>query len=192
MHVPAFCGTCGAVFRSGIVVEKFTDETPAGNSGAPCPVCGRMGNVPGGVFNFLGNTIEILSAPQRTTDELTRLVEILSEASEKRESPDVIVEVINGELPGLSGLADLLPKTRAGLNSYISMTVAVSVLIWQTRTDADGARNITVEQALNHIFNQTNISAESLGPQLRSRVRRNESCPCGSGRKYKRCCGQLP
>ena len=27
--------------------------------------------------------------------------------------------------------------------------------------------------------------------QINKKVKRNEPCPCGSGKKYKRCCGAL-
>ena len=33
------------------------------------------------------------------------------------------------------------------------------------------------------------VAPRSLGPVWRSTPGRNDSCPCGSGREYKRCCG---
>jgi hypothetical protein len=51
------------------------------------PLCrqrGGMGHIPDGVFNFVGNTIQILSAPQRTVNELSRLAQIIREAREKK------------------------------------------------------------------------------------------------------------
>jgi len=62
VDVAAFCDSCGAVFKSGKVLEIGTEEQFVGNSAGPCPVCIRMGHIPGGVLSFLGSTIEILSA----------------------------------------------------------------------------------------------------------------------------------
>src|SRR5712691_4196594 len=100
VHVPAFCDTCGTVFNSGIVVENATNITFVGNSAGPCPVCGGMGHIPDGVFNFVGNTIQILSAPQRTVNELSRLAQIIREAREKKETPEEVAKKIREELPG--------------------------------------------------------------------------------------------
>ena len=53
--------------------------------------------------------------------------------------------------------------------------------------------NVEVQQPINHTAPQmfTN-SGEAKGPQHSSKplVGRNESCPCGSGKKYKNCCGK--
>jgi hypothetical protein len=192
MHIPAFCDTCGAVYRSGIVVARISDDVPADNRAVPCPVCDNRGRIPGGVFDFLRAAIVILAAPERNLHELTRLTEILSEATDKKLSSDAIVDAVRHELPGLAGVAELFPPAQAGLNSYISMTVALSVLIWGASSSADGAATITVEQAIDHIFNETSRAAEKLCRHLRPSARRNETCPCGSGKKYKRCCGRLP
>lgn len=46
-------------------------------------------------------------------------------------------------------------------------------------------------QSQNHrlgIFADTPLE-ESLGPIERPQIGRNDDCPCGSGDKYKRCCG---
>jgi hypothetical protein len=191
VYVPAFCDSCAAVFRSDIVVEDSTDETFAGTTAGPCPVCGGMGHIPDGVFTFVGNTIEILSAPQRTKDELTSLANILTESCGNRLSPDEITEKINAEVPGLPGLANLLPQTRAELYSFVVLIVAVISLLLQENRDGDGATKVSVEQTINHILNETNTQADSLGLLSKPIAGRNEPCPCGSGKRYKRCCGQL-
>ena len=35
------------------------------------------------------------------------------------------------------------------------------------------------------------LSGAAPAPQRAHKVGRNEPCPCGSGKKYKRCCGAL-
>lgn len=39
-----------------------------------------MGHVPDGVYNFIGNTIELLNGPLRVVAELQRLADILKNA----------------------------------------------------------------------------------------------------------------
>lgn len=191
MHVPAFCDTCEAVFRSGIVVENATNITFVGNRAGPCPVCGGMGHVPDGVFNFVGNTIQILSAPQRTVDELSRLAQIIREARERRESPEVVAQKIREQLPELAGLTDLLPKTRAELYSFLALIIAVIALITQSGGE-NKTTNVTVNQTINQVFIETEKNAKppQAPQQATKKVGRNEPCSCGSGKKYKRCCGK--
>lgn len=197
MDVPAFCNTCGAVFRSGIAVENSRGIVFAGNQAGPCPLCGGMGHIPDGVFNFVENTIEILSAPQRTVDELSRLARILHEAREKKQSPETIAQSIRKELPGLSGLVDLFPKSRAELYAFLALIVAVITLISESSGGSGKATNITVNQTINQVLVQTEkeSSAQEKARQPTKKaapnVGRNELCPCGSGKKYKKCCGRL-
>lgn len=197
MHIPAFCDTCGAVFRSGIVVKNSTNITFAGNRAGPCPACGGTGHIPDGVFNFIGNTIEILSAPKRTVDELSHLTNILREAKEKQRSPEEVAEKIREELPELSGLADLLPKTRAELYAFLALIVAVIALSTQGNPGGNNTTNITVEQTINQVFLETdkaakpNEVARPPAKRVSPKIGRNEPCPCGSGKKYKKCCGRV-
>jgi uncharacterized protein YecA (UPF0149 family) len=156
-----------------------------------------MGHVPDGVFNFVGNTIEILSAPKRTVDELSRLAKILREAQEKKRSLEEVAETIRKEVPELAGLADLLPNNRAELYAFLALIVAVIALLTQGSESGSNTTNITVNQTINQVFVETDKAAkpkENTGPQAKQatpKVGRNDPCPCGSGKKYKKCCGRV-
>jgi hypothetical protein len=63
-NLPAICDDCGTMFPSGFVMENCTNISLSGNKSGPCPSCGGMGSIPDGVFNVLGNVIEILDAPK--------------------------------------------------------------------------------------------------------------------------------
>lgn len=191
VSLPAFCDTCGAVFRSGIVVDDFTDARFAGNSAGPCPVCAGTGHVAGRVFDFIGSAIPILSAPQVTEDRLTRLATILTEACGRRRSLDEIGASIDDQVPELAGIADLVRKDSAELYSLLTLIVAAIALLIKARRDRGPKAQITVDQTMDHILNETKVVARSLGPRLRPRVRRNGPCRCGSGKRYKHCCGRL-
>ena len=171
MDVPAFCDTCGAVFRSGIVVQNSTNITFVGNRAGPCPICGGMGHIPDGVFNFVGDTIEILSAPRRTVDELSRLAKILREAREKKQGPEEVAQTIRKELPELSRLADLLPKTRAELYAFLALIIAVVTLLSQSVGGDRKSTNITVNQTISQVLVETEKSAKPCRDMWRTRWR---------------------
>ena len=46
-----------------------------------------------------------------------------------------------------------------------------------------------VEKSSGKSEEQTN--EEKSINQINKKVKRNEPCPCGSGKKYKKCCGKL-
>ena len=78
MRVPAVCDNCGAIFPSTFEVSNSTDISFSGCGSGPCPACGGQGHIPDGVYNFIGNTIELLSGPKRSVSELQRLALILT------------------------------------------------------------------------------------------------------------------
>jgi hypothetical protein len=190
VQVAAFCDTCGAVFPSSVAVVDSGSAALAGSSAGPCPVCAGTGHIPDGVSDFVANTIEILSSPQLAEEQLRALGEILTEACGKRENPDQIVEKIGQLAPGLSGIADLVRNAGADLYSFLVLTVTVIALQSQARRSGDAGPAITVPHVIEHLFNETSKLA-SRTDWPRPRVGRNQPCPCGSGKRYKRCCGRL-
>ncbi len=188
--VPAFCDTCGTPFPSGFSFENATNITLSGNKSGPCPKCGGMGHIPDGVFNFIGSTIEILSAPQRTVEELSRLAQILHDAKSRQQSTEQVATKIKEELPELSSIADLLPKNRGELYGFLAVILAAIQLFTQSPKPS---QNITIN--VSQVIEQTlaNAPTEKPKPQVSipsKKVGRNDPCPCGSGIKYKKCHGK--
>ena len=152
-----------------------------------------MGHIPDGVYNFIGNTIELLSGPSRTRLELERLAEILSRAREQRASLDQVSERIQKEIPEMSSLRELLPKTRSELYSFIAIIITVIGLILGQIKQGGSAR-VTINEVVNVIYQQQHITAQDqvndpkVMDKVRKKVGRNDPCPCGSGKKYKKCC----
>jgi preprotein translocase subunit SecA len=53
--------------------------------------------------------------------------------------------------------------------------------------------NADVDEILKQLEGQTEaLKAEFEAKQQKKRVKRNDPCPCGSGKKYKDCCGKSP
>lgn len=189
--VPAFCDSCGAAFASGFFVDNARSVTFSGCSSGPCPACGGMGHVPDGVFNFIGNTIEILSAPNRTVNELRQLANLIKAAEERRAPPEEVAEQIRAELPGFRQIADLLPTNRGELYGFLALVLAAAQLL---SSPSGTTNNITVNQVIEQACPPAPASqpvAARVAPAraLPNRQGRNEPCACGSGKKYKKCCG---
>ena len=190
--VPAFCNTCGTAFNSGFFVENSTNISFAGNRSGPCPKCGGMGHVPDGVFNFIGNTIEILSAPERTIIELLSLVKIIKEARAKSETKDQVATRIKNELPGLSLLAKILPENKNELYGFLSVVLAALALYTQSPEKPSIQTTINITQIVETVIVEGKKEAVQ-GTQVAPSPKqgRNDPCNCGSGMKYKKCCGAL-
>jgi hypothetical protein len=122
--IPAFCDTCGTAFPSGFFAENCLNISLSGNRSGPCPKCGGMGHVPDGVFNVIGNTIEILTAPERTIYELTRLAEILQAARASGTKPEDVARDIEKELPSFSALLQLIPANRSEWFAFLGVLLA--------------------------------------------------------------------
>jgi len=69
------------------------------------------------------------------------------------------------------------PKKYKFLNKKVTLTLLLS-----------NNQNI---KKLNKIFRKKNKSTDILSFPFDKKISRNEPCPCGSGKKYKRCCGAL-
>jgi hypothetical protein len=192
--VPAFCDTCGTVFGSGMFFDNATNITLSGNRAGPCPKCGGMGHVPDGVFNFVGSTIEILSAPGRTFEELMRFASILREAQAKSQTKEDVAAKVEKELPSLSGLMKLLPENRAELYGFLAVVLAAIQLLTQpsepSRANTPNV-SINVTQVIEQAVSSPGAPMARNPEKPMKKVGRNEPCPCGSGVKYKKCHGAL-
>jgi hypothetical protein len=207
--LPAFCDNCGAIFNSGIIGGDgiALNTTFIGCSAGPCPKCGGMGHIPDGVYNFIGNTIEFLSGPQRTLEELKRFSEILKAAQEKQATPDKLSEEIGNELPQyLYLLKDILPKSKKEFYSFIGLILTtITILInsanfvyskqksntevpKNTKTEVQQLTQIVINNSIVQIGNGQNIQIKN-STIKKKKIGPNEKCPCGSGLKYKKCCG---
>ena len=90
--------------------------------------------------------------------------------------PETLVEILNVLLPQHDNTDDkyltLDKDQRAGLTAAII--------------------RLCLKNDMSSQINYEDFSDEPVTPSIRreNRIGRNEPCPCGSGRKYKRCCGR--
>jgi hypothetical protein len=187
--LPAVCDTCGKFFPSGIRVENSKSIGFSNVTVGPCPRCGGTGHVPDGVYNFIGDTIELLQGPQRTVSELQRFANILRTARDRGATAEEVVETVRRETPEFSFLLNFLTsrEARKELATWLTLILAIISLVLQAKQSANTER-VEVNQVINNIT----VQEAPNNPVQRyavPRVGRNEPCPCGSGKKYKKCHG---
>lgn len=185
------------MFPSGFAFENSTDVTISGCT-VPCPACGGTGDVLEGTFDFVGDTIRLLSGPSVTVSRLQRLAAILKEAQQSGASADEIKRQVKEDLPELSRISDLLPRTRMELYAFIALLLTAVGLVIQSGKNS-GDTNISIDQVINNCVVE-NVETSPIAPpqpstasvpvKSRAIAGRNQPCPCGSGRKYKHCHGR--
>jgi hypothetical protein len=189
-RVPAVCDRCGGFFPSPIEASNSTNITFSNVGVGPCPHCGGQGHVPDGTYNFIENTIELLSGPHRSRSDLERLAEILRAAKETGASTQEVKERVAKELPELRSLADALPKTRGELYAFVGIILTILTLLL-----SEGRRSKGEKIEINQVINQITQAVPSSPVESATReaggaaksIGRNDPCFCGSGKKYKKC-----
>ena len=77
----------------------------------------------------LARAIAILTAPQRTSVELSEFAQVTRDAQEQKHSPEWIAETIKQRIPALSALIDLLPRDRGELCSQLLILITVALYV---------------------------------------------------------------
>lgn len=152
MLLPAVCDNCGKFFTPrAINAENVQNLTISNVRVGPCPKCGGMGHIPDGVYNVMGDVLQVLSAPARSIEELQRLGNILREAYARSEDADTLRGRIRKESPALSAIADLLPANRTERIAYIALLIAAIGVIGDHVRSGEKPSNVTVNQVINNI-----------------------------------------
>ena len=188
------------IFPSAVEVSDSTNISFYGCGSGPCPGYGGDGHIPDGVYNFIGNTIELLSGPSRTVSELERLASILMQARQEGASLAQVGKKIQDEVPELSSLKNILPKSRSELYAFIAIIIAIVSLVLGQLKRSEPPK-VEINQVVNVIYQHQESSAprrsddkatSKIQPKVHQKpkknVGRNDPCPCGSGKKYKKCC----
>lgn len=188
MIVPAICDTCSTIFPSGFEMVDCTNVRFNNCTSGPCPKCSGVGHIPDGIYNFIGNTIELLSGPSKTISQLTRIAGIVEKAKSTRMSYQEVIREIDNNAPELSSLKDCLPKSRNELYAFLALIITIISLII-SQNESRIVNNIEINNVINHSYQQNNIFEETTELKAENRkIGRNEQCPCNSGLKYKKCC----
>lgn len=148
MNIPAFCDDCGTIFPSGFVADRAFTTTLVNNKSGPCPKCGGWGHLPDGTFNFIDNTIEILTGTERSVSELQRLQKILNDAQAKSIETNEVKDILKRET-AFKSIADLLPKNRTDLYAFITIILAIITIILSASRQKPSQQNINIDTVIN-------------------------------------------
>lgn len=188
MQIPAICEKCNSIVASGIEVQNSLHLTLMNNI-TNCPFCGGIAHTIDGTFNIIGNTISVLKAGNITKENMSLLLSIL-ENNKNADSSEKIKEEINKNIPECKKISDLLPKNKSDLYSFIAILIAII----QTYISLSSQNNnINIEQAFyqtNYYINENKTDNKDINKIIKNKIGRNDTCPCGSGKKYKKCCGR--
>jgi hypothetical protein len=214
--LPARCTRCGFEFESrAINIEGVVKGLRLSNITETCPNCGGTARLVEGTFNVRGGVIEALQATAADRGLLLRFAALARQVDAGAVTAEEAATEMARESPELQRLLDRVPPKVRRIFIWVllqALIIAaaqfVSDELSDSATPADVARieaaydartghevrhevEVAVEQALVRYYGQQSGS-RSPHPETRKRekVGRNDPCPCGSGIKYKRCCGR--
>ena len=207
-RVLAICDKCNTFFPSVFNLGAGATNIVFKNCGAgPCPKCGGNGKILDGVYNAVGEAIEAFIG-QQNIEGLKRLLSILESAKESQLKHEEVVANIKQAAPEFSNFTDFLPKTRAELYGFLVVIIMlITSLLSSEKKSFDKHElkeqmKITInsyeENTINNYYEAKNKGQSAVKPTIpvkelstpKKRVGRNEPCPCGSNKKYKKCCGK--
>ncbi len=194
--IPAICNNCGTIFPSGFACNARI--TMKNCISGPCPGCGGNGNIPDGIYDFASKTINLVKKANVGYNRLEEIIGILTGLKKENADYEIIKNQINKDVSELSSLSSVLPKTRIELYAFVTAIILILTFIL---TNLKSCGNITednvneiIEDSFEQMYekdkkqnnNPTSNSNENIKPH--NKIGRNELCPCGSGKKYKKCC----
>jgi hypothetical protein len=175
----------GIAFQ-GVVKEVTLRDCKSG----PCPKCGGTGHVPDGIYDFVGNVLSVLAAPERTIAELTRLREVLRRSQKMRESREGAATRVEREVPVFARIGEELRKAPIATTTAAVVLILTAIQTFLALRDSPKSPDVVVNTVINNYAATLPPTASGQKPHRSEKhPGRNEPCSCGSGKKYKRCCG---
>jgi len=200
--IPVVCDVCGGFFVSRSAIGGSGRVVITGSKVGPCPNCGGIGSIPDGIYDLLEDSIRLLSGPATTVQQLQALAALIADARETKASSEEVKKAFEKDLPELASLGGMLPRSRGELYAFLTLLATIVMLLIQV-ADQPERTSITVNQVIEQVVEDvpstlvipapqdtTPVGPDSLATPS-EKVGRNSPCPCGSGMKYKRCCGRL-
>lgn len=191
----AFCENpkCGAIFQAprlvgGRVHAKIRLE---GTKVYPCPECGGLGLIPDGIYEYISGAITFLSGPDASAEQLEKVKAILGSPLAEQKTKEEVLSEIRRESPEV---ASFLAKL-GGLNNvvqWLALLVALIGVAIDIHTSYFNSSKPDKDKVIEYLLEQLQRQNEAKRDAPAEKpVPRNAPCPCGSGKKYKHCCGRL-
>ena len=195
----AFCENpeCGSVFEASNLFGGPGSATihMTNTRVGPCPVCGSSGLIPDGIYQYANQAVSLLTGPETSIHVLRQVHEILKRAKTKSEDKKSVLKEVEAVSPQAAQALQQAPETSNYLN-WIAVLIALVALAIQVHTSYFKGDDVE-KQFRDHLLEENKELRErnkSAIPYKREqpKIQRNDPCPCGSGKKYKKCCGLTP
>ena len=142
--IPAFCYNCATIFSSGIEATNVKRLTLKGNK-SRCPNCGTMAPIPDGVYNAIGDTLELIAGPDRTVKDLETLKEIFEDARRRQVSREEFATRLERDAPHLSGILSHLPVSEAAFWAALTFLVTTVNSLYNNCAGRPPSTNIDLD-----------------------------------------------
>ena len=191
----AFCenSKCGAVFEAPNIVGGSGNATIKMTNArfGPCPVCNSYGVIPDGVYQYANHAISLLTGPESTIKVLQQVHDILKKAKSETSSKKEVLKLVERVSPKTAETLKNAPNVNNYLQ-WITVLIALVTLAMQAHTSYFKSEDVE-KQFREHLLQENKELREqnnNITPHKRTspKIQRNDKCPCGSGKKYKKCC----
>lgn len=192
----AFCENpeCGAVFEAPNLVGGSGNATihMTNTRVGPCPVCGSSGLIPDGIYQYASHAVSLLTGPETSIHVLRQVHEILRHAKSKPEDKEAVLKEVEAVSPQVAGALQQAPEASNYLN-WVTVLIALVALAIQVHTSYFKGDDVE-KQFRDHLLEENSELREQNKKAIpykrnKPKTQRNDPCPCGSGKKYKKCCG---
>jgi uncharacterized protein YchJ len=196
----AFCenNQCGAIFPVPNIFGGNFDVELVGNVYGPCPICGGVGSIPDGSYKVTESVTTFLSGPTESILRLKKVEALLRALRTQSVTKDDVLSQVKAISPAVAASLSTVSPV-AVMQQWILIAIAlVTLLILMQTTYFPKKSDSDIKQLfMDHLIKENKALNEELSKkkQLKTikrntpKISRNASCPCGSEKKYKRCCG---
>jgi hypothetical protein len=168
--VPVFCDSCGTLFAVDWLLGGAGDwsgVTLKDMRVGPCPVCNKAGRVLDGTYNLIGDTIQVLSAPEWSMEKLSWLANRINAARAGTVAPEQVADEITKDAPEIAALMSKLMRGGWKLLQVFAVLFAVIGYI-QGDLSADVA---AIDHAVQSVVDELQSHPIPAAPQRSPGVR---------------------
>lgn len=175
-----------------------------------CPLCGGVARIVEGEFNIRDGVVEVLRSTGLDRELLQRFAEIARQANDGTIPMEEAAAQIAEDAPALGRLLDHMPISARKAFIWVllqALVILTAQIVAESRDDSVSRTGVehaiqrnddiiqsemqrAVEQALVNYRREQDHLPQIARSEREAKPGRNAPCPCGSGQKYKKCCGR--
>lgn len=214
------CGFSWSDGDHGMQMFHFTNirRVQLSDNSVSCPRCGRMASLPEGTFDvregrwrLIRDLANDLRSAEATSDDYAKLLDLLRQAKETGQEANQVANEIAAQTP-FARLAETFRAHPPGWTAWLIAAI-LTIVMWRFPYHSDETPQHMSKPSQNApvVLQLTNRELDDLARQIDAQLeqqkdlarpveiavsgpkgsQRNKPCPCGSGVKYKKCCGKV-